>query len=325
MDNQVPQVWQVNRDLPTPLFKQLADNIKWTIYSSSIKPGTKLPPVHQLAKSLGVSVSTVQSAYRLLEDLGLIITRPHHGTEIVSPGSRQESQDIDISSNVFLGSVNALLNSGYSEQAITHIFKQALDRATNKKKLLFIECDEYDKKTLVRQLSDFLDTTVDFMLVDELSPLTHSNFDFSQYKAIVTTYFHHATVKQRLSSTGLPIFTVVTEFNKNTLLNISKFEPHTKIAVVCQPHHSPDYLINMILAIRDDLDIKTAIITNQDNQRDILEWADVCFPNHPCEQTIKELFPDKPIYFFCDQINSQSIGILKENLNMLPQDQFSND
>lgn len=39
MEYNIPQVWHVNKSLPTPLFKQLAENIKWSIYNGNIKPG----------------------------------------------------------------------------------------------------------------------------------------------------------------------------------------------------------------------------------------------------------------------------------------------
>ncbi len=320
MDYQIPQVWQVNRNLPMPLFKQVAENIKWTIYNGNIKAGTKLPPVHQLAKSLGVSVSTIQNAYQILEDDELIITRPHHGTEILDISERKEkSNDIN---HAFSKVIKDLLNRDYSEQEINEIFKHSMEAALNKKKILFIECDKYDKKTLAKQLSEFLDIKVDFILLNTLTNQYEidESIDYTQYIAIVTTYFHYSKVMEDYSFTNLPVYAVVTEFSKSTIQKISGFKPGTKVAVLHQPQHSADFNVSMIESIRTDLDIRKGIISEDNDQNELIKWADVCFPNHPCENTVLSIDPNKPVYFFGEQINAQSIGILQKNLSSIRSD-----
>lgn len=57
--------------------------------------------------------------------------------------------------------------------------------------------------------------------------------------------------------------------------------------------------------------------TKDNDQHELIKWADVCFPNHPCENTVLSIDPNKPIYFFGEQINAQSIGILQKNLSSI--------
>ena len=75
--------------------------------------------------------------------------------------------------------------------------------------------------------------------------------------------------------------------------------------------------ISMIESIRTDLDIRKGIISKDNDQHELIKWADVCFPNHPCENTVLSIDPNKPIYFFGEQINAQSIGILQKNLSSI--------
>lgn len=319
MNYNIPQVWQINKNIQTPLFKQLADNIKWSIISGNIQEGWKLPPIRVLAKELDISVGTVRSAYKYLEESGLIITRPHHGTEVLKI-SEDFSEEKSISSgSSFTKIIKKYLQDGYSAQEISKIFAECLEITINDKKILFIECDPYDEKTLAKQLASFLGCQVDFLLLDKTArtSINVEEINLSQYKAIVTTYFHYTLVMQEFSEFKIPIFAVVTEFSKETTLAISKFKSNTKIAVLCTPYHSPDWAIGTIASIRDDLDIRAGIITDSNSQESLIHWADACFPNHPFENIVKTVDPNKPVYFFCDQINSQSIGILKENLNAL--------
>ena len=93
MQDHIPQVWQVNRTAPVPLYQQLAENIKWSIHLGNIQNGWKLPPVRALAKELDVSVDTVRAAYKILEDSGLAVSRPHHGTEVIVTSGTEEILD----------------------------------------------------------------------------------------------------------------------------------------------------------------------------------------------------------------------------------------
>lgn len=164
-----------------------------------------------------------------------------------------------------------------------------------------------------------MDIKVDFILLNTLTNQyeINENIDYTQYIAIVTTYFHYSKVMEDYSYTKLPVYAVVTEFSKNTVQKISGFKPGTKVAVLHQPQHSADFNISMIESIRTDLDIRKGIISKDNDQHELIKWADVCFPNHPCENTVLSIDPNKPIYFFGEQINAQSIGILQKNLSSI--------
>jgi hypothetical protein len=44
VDFDLVEEWKVNNSLPTPLAKQLADNIRWSISIGKIKPGGQTAP-----------------------------------------------------------------------------------------------------------------------------------------------------------------------------------------------------------------------------------------------------------------------------------------
>ncbi|MBD3880890.1 PLP-dependent aminotransferase family protein [Phormidium tenue FACHB-886] len=62
-----------------PLYEQVADRIAKLIQQGTLRAGDRIPSVRQLRSQLGVSVSTVLEAYRLLESEGLIEARPQSG------------------------------------------------------------------------------------------------------------------------------------------------------------------------------------------------------------------------------------------------------
>ncbi len=68
-----------------PLYMQLASQIRQAIGRQTLLPGEKLPPIRNMAQTLGVSNATVVSAYRLLEQDGHVISQVGSGTFVASP------------------------------------------------------------------------------------------------------------------------------------------------------------------------------------------------------------------------------------------------
>ncbi len=62
-----------------PLYEQIADQIKKAIMNGELQAGEAIPSVRSLAKSLHISVLTVQKAYATLQDDGFIETTAGKG------------------------------------------------------------------------------------------------------------------------------------------------------------------------------------------------------------------------------------------------------
>lgn len=67
----------VDANDPRPIYRQVADEIRALIASGALRTGDALPPVRQVAADLGVNLNTIATAYRELQDEGLITVR--HG------------------------------------------------------------------------------------------------------------------------------------------------------------------------------------------------------------------------------------------------------
>jgi DNA-binding transcriptional MocR family regulator len=61
------------------LYEQVADRMSTLIERGTLGPGQRVPSVRKLSGQLRVSISTIQQAYFLLEDRGLIEARPQSG------------------------------------------------------------------------------------------------------------------------------------------------------------------------------------------------------------------------------------------------------
>jgi GntR family transcriptional regulator len=65
---------------PTPLYAQIAEQLRVAIAAGELRPGKALPSVRQLAARLRLNPATVVQAYRDLEAAGFVELRQGAGT-----------------------------------------------------------------------------------------------------------------------------------------------------------------------------------------------------------------------------------------------------
>ena len=70
----------ISNSNPSPIYEQIASQIKAAIMDGSLAPGEQLPSIRGLANSLRVSVITTKRAYEDLEADGFITTMPGRGS-----------------------------------------------------------------------------------------------------------------------------------------------------------------------------------------------------------------------------------------------------
>ena len=71
----IPVITSINIQSSVPVYEQIENHVQFAIASGKLKAGDRLPPVKELAETLGVNFNTVAKSYRDLEVMGLIFTR----------------------------------------------------------------------------------------------------------------------------------------------------------------------------------------------------------------------------------------------------------
>lgn len=77
-----------------PLYARIAASVKLRVVRGELRPGERLPTVRELAASLGINPNTVSRAYALLEQDGVVRSRPGSGT-FVAEASDAPGMDAD--------------------------------------------------------------------------------------------------------------------------------------------------------------------------------------------------------------------------------------
>jgi GntR family transcriptional regulator len=75
-----------------PIYQQVSEGIKELIARGKLAEGAPLPPLRQLAADLGVNLNTIATAYRSLQDEGLIAVKHGSGALVASQRSAERSE-----------------------------------------------------------------------------------------------------------------------------------------------------------------------------------------------------------------------------------------
>lgn len=76
-----------------PIYQQIADEIRLLIARGELIENAALPAVRQLAGDLGVNLNTVATAYRELQNEGLLAIRHGAGAVVASRTSNRKSEE----------------------------------------------------------------------------------------------------------------------------------------------------------------------------------------------------------------------------------------
>ncbi|AEH49795.1 GntR family transcriptional regulator [Parageobacillus thermoglucosidasius] len=80
----------------TPIYLQLSNQIIENIANGNLKPGEEVPSIRRLAADLGINMHTVNKAYSLLKQKGLLTM--HNSRGIVATGSHIAEDEKKMSS-----------------------------------------------------------------------------------------------------------------------------------------------------------------------------------------------------------------------------------
>jgi GntR family transcriptional regulator len=86
---------EVDTRSPTPHYEQIRRQITGFVLTGSLQPGTRLPPIRQLAGHLGLSNGSVARAYKELEREGTVTTNGKKGTTIAARDATRRESDND--------------------------------------------------------------------------------------------------------------------------------------------------------------------------------------------------------------------------------------
>lgn len=112
------------------IYQKIADSIRAEILEGIWAPGDKLPTVRKLTETWHCTPGTVQRAYKILAQQGLIISRAGQGTHVADQVEVHEINPLRRATLINRAEIFFLeaLSSGYKQDEIELALRMALDR-----------------------------------------------------------------------------------------------------------------------------------------------------------------------------------------------------
>lgn len=107
-----------------PIYQQILRHVKLGIAGGTIAPGDALPSRRVVSALLGVNPNTVQKAYRLLEEEGLIQSHPGAKSCVAADEAAQARVRAELLQEQAQQAVAALKHMGLSKEAALELIAQ---------------------------------------------------------------------------------------------------------------------------------------------------------------------------------------------------------
>ncbi|MEE0435121.1 MAG: GntR family transcriptional regulator [Peptococcaceae bacterium] len=85
-------MFRINQRSPKPIYEQIVDSVENLIISGALVKDEQVPSVRAVAKDLAVNPNTIQKAYGLLEERGIIYSRPGRGSFVAVDAADLQSR-----------------------------------------------------------------------------------------------------------------------------------------------------------------------------------------------------------------------------------------
>lgn len=111
-----------------PIYLQIVRYVERGVVAGSIAHGDELPSRRTLSAQLGVNPNTVQKAYRMLEEEGLITSRSGAKSEVCAPPEQAAALRTRLLEQEIAGFIRSLRQSGLEKEAALELIDRLWDR-----------------------------------------------------------------------------------------------------------------------------------------------------------------------------------------------------
>jgi len=181
----------LDRNSAVPLYRQLADELKYQIATGAIKVGDRLPPIAVAATQWKINLHTVRHAYKQLSEMGIAELTRSRGT-IVTSRSHVPVEGSGLEAFLTWVASHGRQEFGLRREDIAELLTAT--SATSGRKdghvaLSFVECSEAQAGDHAREIAKTFDV--------EIEGWSLSGKSEPPPGPIVATYFHFNDIRKR--------------------------------------------------------------------------------------------------------------------------------
>jgi len=297
----------VHRDAPSPIVRQIADQLVALIRAGTLPPGERLPTVRLLAGFLRVNRNTVAKVYAALERQGWIESVRGRGTFVGSGPSTEPAALIACADRLLAEARTQGLGVEEVRELIT---VRAAERPQEGRspRVGFVECNPSDLAYFTRQLAARLRLPLVPVLLGEL-PGAAGALDI-----VATTLFHVEEVRARLPFHDVIGLMAAPDFR--ALDEVAHLAPRSRIALVCATQEGVKSKERSIRAVGiAQARIRTATLQHHAQIHAALADADVVLASPKVLERLSGEIPSRArVIPFASVLGEGAVGLLEQRI-----------
>ncbi|NPV07997.1 MAG: winged helix-turn-helix transcriptional regulator [Anaerolineae bacterium] len=285
------------------------------ITSGRYPPGSRLPSVRELAEEFGANKNTVSRAFRSLAGKGYLRIEAGVGAFVAGipldgPGleAARETLGEDLAST--LRQARLL---GLRMEEVASLFHRLMGTvyASDQVEVLFIECNDYDARTLGAKLEQGLGAPMKLVLLSDFVADTESLC--SGADLAVTTFYHLAVVREAVAEAGVGTEVVGVHAPPETdaLLRISRAPQGSRVLAVCTEKTTLNTIVHQVRAHNPSLQLSTHLVGDPQALERDLRSADLVVDTHTSHQAVVAAGCSAPIITLSFTIDPTSTDFLR--------------
>ena len=284
-------------------------------------PGDRLPPVRVMASEIGSNRNTVNKAYQMLLDMGMVeySNNKRKGFTVLRSdfgGQKSRSELLEYFQRHSVEIIWQAMAAGMTSDEILEQLKSAMNEVLSNLdvRLIFFECNDYDTIEMGRSLNKTLKIPVDYMNLSQfyLDPRKV----IQSYDILVTTYHHLAEVTACLDQHGFSddcLVGIETRLTPESMLKIARFSK-ANIGVICTNQNTAHMLKHILYGYHPEWTVEATEMANSEKVISLGKTSDHIIASHTCVDVVMELTGRSPDVIANFQIDEQSITFLNERI-----------
>lgn len=242
-----PIQFKIDRDLPVSVAVQLQGQIEYGVTIGDVPLGSQLPSVRELATQLGISPVTISTAYRALQDKGLIDTTPGRGTfvrtDITTPIERRSLSQLDelMTKAIHLADREQVSRSELIQRF--HSLSSKLPLTSETLTIVFVGVYADVTRAYTFELERYLAPS-DSIIATTFNELTtdRKSKDAIQEADLVLTFAHRMKDLKNIVPEATPVATVKLIPSERTRIALAGIHPRSTVAIVSKiPEFLPSF------------------------------------------------------------------------------------
>ncbi|WP_027625114.1 GntR family transcriptional regulator [Clostridium lundense] len=311
----------IDKGNKVPLYLQLKKQIMDLIKDGSLKVGFKMPTERELSGELKVSRNTVSTAYRELEQEGVLKSYQGKGTFVAEEVKLWKDENIREKIKKFVDlAFEEAIEAGVDADEFLEVVTETIEekrKLINEISGIYIECNIEQSKIFATQLKDRTNINFVPLTVNDLKDMDKDTEELLEKSQIIITTFNHVNEVRRLTrSFNKKVLGVAITPDLETIVRIARFPMETRFYFVCI---SEEFKFKVRDALESaglgNINIEYTNSFDKEELKNIIEMSDVIIASPGRYKDINEINNGKKqIINFLYSLDDGSVKALKSKL-----------